>query len=67
MDDEEVIHLANGDDVPAALVRALDNLEAYWPGATFKGARPAIVNAILKEQKKNKKTSRGSNASRKDV
>lgn len=47
---DEVIHLANGDDVPLVLVKALDDLEAVWPGATFEGARPAIVNAILNAQ-----------------
>jgi hypothetical protein len=44
----EWIELADGvTRVPAAAVAALDKLEEKWPGATFKGARPAIVAAVI--------------------
>jgi hypothetical protein len=44
----EWIELADGvTRVPAAAVAALDKLDETWPGATFKGARPAIVAAVI--------------------
>ena len=51
MDDIEWIYLANGVEVPANLVKALDELEKKWPGATLECARPAIVAAILEANK----------------
>lgn len=46
----QVIHLADGRSVPAAAVKALDDFEAIWPGATFPGARPAIAARVLETQ-----------------
>lgn len=44
----EWIELADGvTRVPSAAVAALDELEKVWPGATFSGARPAIVAAVM--------------------
>lgn len=44
----EWIELADGvTRVPPAAVAALDELEKAWPGATFSGARPAIVAAVM--------------------
>lgn len=39
--------LADGRVVPDECVRALDELDTRWPGATFAAARPAIVAAVL--------------------
>lgn len=43
----DVIWLADGRQVPAAAVEALDRLDERWPGATFPGARPAIVAEVI--------------------
>ena len=47
----EVIQLANGSDVPVYLVKALEEFDKAWPGATLPQARAGIVDAILKAQK----------------
>jgi hypothetical protein len=39
--------LADGRIVPDECVKALDELELRWPGATQKQARGAIVAAVL--------------------
>ncbi|WP_156161665.1 hypothetical protein [Nocardia vulneris] len=44
---QEMLTLADGREVPAAAVRALDDLERKWPGASLAQARPAIVAAVL--------------------
>lgn len=41
------VTLADGREVPAAAVAALDDLDRRWPGATFGPARPAIAAAVL--------------------
>lgn len=47
MTDTDFIFLANGGKVPKKAVEALNKLEERWPGATFKGARPAIVQTVM--------------------
>src|SRR4051812_48505641 len=51
-EEPETVKLAGGGEVPAYLIEALEEFEKTWPGATFPRARPAIVYAILKAQKK---------------
>lgn len=51
---DEILHMANGDEIPLRLVQALNDLEKEWPGATLVNARPAIVGAILKAQSESK-------------
>lgn len=41
------MYLADGSQVPDECVRAVDELEARWPGASFPGARGAIVAAVI--------------------
>lgn len=43
-----IMDLADGRTVPDECVKALDELELRWPGATLKGARGVIVAAVLK-------------------
>lgn len=43
----ETICLADGREVPASAVEALNQLEKKWPGATLEQARPAITAALL--------------------
>ena len=47
MFDVEMLDLTNGKRIPKDALVALDRLEESWPGATFHGARPAIVAAVL--------------------
>lgn len=42
-----MIYLADGTPVPESAVKALEDLERRWPGATFGPARPAIAAAVL--------------------
>lgn len=44
----EKVYLANGESVPQYCVDALHEFEKIWPGATFIGARAAIVAEVLK-------------------
>lgn len=52
-----IIELANGKDIPAACVKALEEFDKAWPGATLPQARGGIVAAVLtafeKEVRKN--------------
>lgn len=57
--------LANGKTVPDECVKALDELDKIWPGASFPRARGAIVSAVLesyakldKPKRKNRKQSK---------
>lgn len=52
---EDKILLAGGGEVPTYLVEALEEFDKKWPGATLPQARPGIVDAILKAQKKHEK------------
>lgn len=47
MFDVEMLDLTNGKRIPKESLVALDKLEESWPGATFHGARPAIVAAVM--------------------
>lgn len=51
----ENLQLAGGETVPRYLVKALEDLEKVWPGASLRQARPAVVAAILKAQKQRSK------------
>lgn len=44
---EEMVYLANGKDVPKKAVDAMDELELIWPGASFVNARPALAWVVL--------------------
>lgn len=49
----ETVDLANGKSVPKACVDALDKFDAeVWPGASFRGARGALVSVVLDAYKK---------------
>ena len=41
------MYLADGTSVPDECVKALEELETRWPGATLRQARGAVVKAVL--------------------
>lgn len=52
---EEMVQMADGREVPKYLVDALEKFDQEWPGATFRGARPAIVRTIIEAIKEHAK------------
>lgn len=55
MDEDEFVYLVDGRKVPVRCVKALDEFEKTWPGASFHRARAAIVAEVLKAYNKEKK------------
>ena len=44
--DHDDVWLADGRSVPYAAIKALDDLDRVWPGATLPQARPAIAAEV---------------------